>query len=177
MMCEVSDPNGVVLPVEHVCVVFSDYAIHQHSTCHMHIHQYVLPEQLFWRVAENCLDTGTLSACGVLGTLSKNLKPWFLVVLNLLHLNTVCSVSIRKKTIDTSGFLGELLVSMMVCEVNDPNGVVLVLEDLCCSFGTMQFTNTLRSLDSHTVCCARRVVFNSSWIWLGCWTSLWVWGS
>ena len=34
----------------------------------------------------------------------------------------------------------------MVCEVPEAGGVVLALQDLCCSLGKLPFSNTLRSL-------------------------------
>ena len=41
------------------------------------------------------------------------------------------------------GFLLDLVEKLKVCEVNEPRGVVLALEDLCCPFQMLPFTNTL----------------------------------
>ena len=51
-----------------------------------------------------------------------------------------------------------LVERLMVCEVNEPHGVVLALEDLCCPFPILPFTNTLSYPESHTlsgICAAR----------------------
>ena len=56
------------------------------------------------------------------------------------------------------GFLPFLVENLMVCDVNEPRGVVLALEDLCCPFPMLPFTNTLSSPGSHTlsgICAAR----------------------
>ena len=52
----------------------------------------------------------------------------------------------------------DLVEKLMLCEVNEPRGVVLVLEDLCCPFPMLPFPNTLSSPGSHTlsVICAAR---------------------
>lgn len=42
--------------------------------------------------------------------------------------------------------MGNWLISLIVCEVSDQKEVFLPLEHLFCSFGTMKFTKTLRSL-------------------------------
>ena len=43
------------------------------------------------------------------------------------------------------GFPLDLLKYLMVCEVNEPGGVFLTLEDLCWPFRMLPFTNTLSS--------------------------------
>lgn len=48
------------------------YAIHRDTefpSCHRHIQQYVVPEQLFSRIAELGLGTELLFGCGVLSAL------------------------------------------------------------------------------------------------------------
>ena len=84
-------------------------------------------------------------------------------------------------TSDQTGFQGDLLEKLMVCEVNDPCGVVLALKDLCCSFRNLPFTNTqwIPSVwHAHSgKYTATAVGFHGSWKWLGRWTSLWMWCS
>ena len=43
------------------------------------------------------------------------------------------------------GFFLDLVEKLKVCEVNEPRGFVLALEDLCCPFRMLPFTNTLSS--------------------------------
>ena len=43
------------------------------------------------------------------------------------------------------GFPLRLLNILMVCEVNEPSGVILALEDVCWPFEKLPFTHTLSS--------------------------------
>ena len=49
------------------------------------------------------------------------------------------------------GFRLDLVENLMVCDVNEPCGVVLALEDLCCPFRMLPFTNTISSPGSYTL--------------------------
>ena len=46
-------------------------------------------------------------------------------------------------TFDPTRFLGHLLGNLILCEVPEADGVILALEDLCCSFGKLPFKNTI----------------------------------
>ena len=50
---------------------------------------------------------------------------------------------------DQTGFPLDLLDNLMVCEVNEPSGVVLALEDPCWPIRILPFTNTLSSPSYH----------------------------
>ena len=108
-------------------------------------------------VAENDLGVELLSECGVVSTCSENQHPCFLWVLNMLDLIILGSMDIGRE-VTPSGFLLDLVEKLKVCEVNEPGGVVLALEDLCCHFRVLPLANTLSSPGSYTlsgICAAR----------------------
>ena len=54
---------------------------------------------------------------------------------------------------------------LMVYDMNEPRGVVLALEDLCCPFRVLPLANTLSSPGSYTlsgICAARDIMLHGS---------------
>lgn len=94
MVCEVSDPNGVVLALTGKPVLQDD-AI-KFPWCHMHIQQYVVPEQLFSVVAENGLGAKLLSGCAVLSALRIDILV-LCAVINMLDFIVLGSMGIGRE--------------------------------------------------------------------------------
>lgn len=84
------------------------------------------------------------SGCGVLSACIEHLNPCF--ALGSRHTCFHYSELYGCQKLMKQGF-GELHVNMVVYEVDVPNEVVLALEHLCCSFGTMPFNNRMSCLD------------------------------
>ena len=82
-------------------------------------------------VAENGLGTERVSGCGVVSAWSEDLHPCFVSVLNMLVCIMLGCMDIGQEVTKQS-FPLDLLDKLMVCEVNEPIGVVLALEDPCC---------------------------------------------
>ena len=85
-------------------------------------------------------------------------------VLNMLDFIILGSMDIGRE-VTPLGFLLYQVEKLMVCEVNEPRGIVLALIDLCCPFPMLPFTNTVSSPGSHTlsgICAARANRINGS---------------
>ena len=82
-------------------------------------------------VAENGLGTEILSVSGVVSTRNEDLNPCFVWMLNMLDFIFLGSMDIGRE-FTPRGFLLDLVEKLKVCEVNEPRGVILALEDLCC---------------------------------------------
>ena len=95
-------------------------------------------------VDENGLGTELVSGCGVVSAWNEDLHPCFVWVLNMLDCIILGSMDIGQD-MTKHCFLLDLLDQLMVCEVNEPSGVVLSLQDLFWPFGILPFTNTLSS--------------------------------
>ena len=65
-------------------------------------------------------------------------------VLNMLCFIILGSMDIGRQ-VTKQALLLDLVVKLMVCEVNEPRGVVLALEDLCWPIRVLPFTHTLSS--------------------------------
>ena len=94
--------------------------------------------------AENGLGTELVSGCGIVSAWTEDLHPCFVWVLNMLDCIILGSMDIREE-VTKQGFPLDLLDKLMVCEVNEPSGVVLALEDPCCPIRILPFTHTLSS--------------------------------
>ena len=81
-------------------------------------------------VAENGLGAEVVSGCGVVSAWIEDLYPCFVWVLNMLDCIILGSMDIGQK-VTKQGFPLDLLDKLMGCEVNEPSGVVLALEDNC----------------------------------------------
>ena len=92
--------------------------------------------------AENGLGTELVSGCGVVSAWTEGLHACFVGVLNMLDCIILCSMDIGQE-VTKQGFPLDLLDKLMVCEVNEPSGVVLALEDPCWPIGILPFTHTL----------------------------------
>ena len=95
-------------------------------------------------VAENDLGAELLSGCGVDSAWTEDLHPCFVWVLNMLDFSTLGSMDIGAY-MTPLGFLLDLVKYLKVCEVPEPRGVILALQDQCCQFRILPFTNTLSS--------------------------------
>ena len=95
-------------------------------------------------VAENGLGAELVSGCGVFSTWTEDLHPCFVWVLNMLDCIILGSMDIGQD-VTKQGFPLDLPKKLMVCEVNEPSGVVLALEDLCWPIRKLPFTHTLSS--------------------------------
>ena len=117
-----------------------------HSVYRHHIlfQAYVLPEPSFSMVAENYLGAELDSGCGVLSTWTEDLQPCFVWVLNMLDCIILGSMHIGQ-VVTKQGFPLDLLDKLMICEVNEPSGVFLSLEDPCRPILILPFTHTLSS--------------------------------
>ena len=82
-------------------------------------------------VAENGLGAELLSGCGVVSAWNENRHPCFVWVLNMLEFIIVDSMDFGRE-VTKQALLLDLVENLIVCEVNEPRGVVLALEDLCC---------------------------------------------
>ena len=95
-------------------------------------------------VAENVLGAELLSQCEVVSAWTEDLHPCFVWVLNMLDCIILGSMDIGQE-VTKQGFLLDVLDKLMVCEVNEPSGVVLALEDVCWPIRVLPFTHTLSS--------------------------------
>ena len=84
-------------------------------------------------VAENGLGAELLSGCGVVSAWNENQNPCFVWMLNMLDFIILDSMDIGRE-VPALGFLLDLVEKLKLCEMNEPCGVVLALEDLCCPF-------------------------------------------
>ena len=97
---------------------------------HIHFQAYVLPEPSFSMVAENGLGAELVSGFGFVSAWTEDLHPCFLWVLNMLDCIILVSMYIGQE-VTKQGFPLDLLDKLMVCEMNEPSGVVLALVDPC----------------------------------------------
>ena len=95
-------------------------------------------------VAESDLVNELVSGCGVVSVWTEDLHPCFVWVLNMLDCIILGSMDIGQE-VTKQGFPLDLLHKLMECEVNEPSGVVLHLEDPCWPIRVLPFTNTLSS--------------------------------
>ena len=95
-------------------------------------------------VAENGLGAGLVSGCGVVSAWNEDLHPCFVWVLNMFVCIILGSIDIGQE-VNKQGFPLDLLDKLMVCEVKEPSGVFLALEDWCWAIRILPFTNTLSS--------------------------------
>ena len=95
-------------------------------------------------VAENALGAELVSGCGVVSAWNNDPHPCFVWVLNMLDCIIQGSMDIGQ-AVTKQGFPLDLLDQLMVCEVNEPSGVVLALEDLFWPIRILPFTHTLSS--------------------------------
>ena len=82
-------------------------------------------------VAENGLGAELVSQCGVVSACTEDLHPCFLWVLKMFNSIILGSIDIGQE-VTKEGFPLDLLKKLLVCEVNEPSGVVLALEDRNC---------------------------------------------
>ena len=111
----------------------SNIAIYPHTEFprdHIHFQEYVLPDPSCCMVAENGLGAELVPGCGIVSAWTEDLPPCFVWVLNMLDCIILGSMDIGKE-VKKQGFPLDLLDKLMVCEVNQPSGVVLALEYLC----------------------------------------------
>ena len=94
-------------------------------------------------VAENGLGAELLSGCGVVSDWNEDRHPCFVWVLNMLVFIILGSMDIGRYGTPLS-FLPDLVKMLMVREVPETRGVILALENICCPFRLLPFTNTLR---------------------------------
>ena len=95
-------------------------------------------------VAENGLGAELLSQCGVVSAWPEDLHPCFVWVLNMHDCIILGPMDIGQ-VVNKQVFPLDLLDKLMVCEVNEPSGVVLALEDLCWPIPILPFTHTFSS--------------------------------
>ena len=95
-------------------------------------------------VAENGLGAELVSQCGVVSAWTEDLHPCFVWMLNMLDCIILGSMDIGQE-VTKQGFPLDLLDKLMICEVNEPCGVVFALEDPCWPFRKLPFTHTLSS--------------------------------
>ena len=74
-------------------------------------------------VAENGLGAELVSGCGVISTWTEDLHPYFVWVLNMLDFIILGSMDIGQE-VTKQGFPLDLPDKLMVCEVNEPSGLV-----------------------------------------------------
>ena len=111
-------------------------------------------------VAGNGLGAELVSEYGFVSAWTEDLHPCFVWVLNMLDCIFLGSMDIGQE-VTKQGLTLELLDKLMVCEVNEPSGVVLALEDLCWPIRILPFTHTLSSQGitytfRHMCCQSRR---------------------
>ena len=92
--------------------------------------------------SENDLFNELASGCGVVSAWTEDLHPCLVWVLNMLDCIILDSKDIEQE-VTLQGFPLDLLYQLMVCEVNEPSGVVLALEDPCWPFRNLSVTNNL----------------------------------
>ena len=83
-----------------------------------------------------------VSGCGFASAWTEDLHACFVWVLNMLDCIILGSMDIGQE-VTKQGFPLDLLGKLMVCEVNEPSGVVLALENLCWPFRKLSVTNNL----------------------------------
>ena len=81
-------------------------------------------------VAENDLGAELVSGCGVVSAWTEDLQPWFVWVFNVIVCFILGSMDIGQE-VTKQGFPLDVLDKVIVCEVNEPSGVVLAREDMC----------------------------------------------
>ena len=112
----------------------SSVAIGEHTQFpidHIHFRAHVLPKSIESMVAENGLGPELLSGCGAVSTGKEDWLPYYVWVFNMLDFIIMVSMDIGQQ-VTPPGFLLDLVEILMVCDVNEPRGVFLALEDLCC---------------------------------------------
>ena len=82
--------------------------------------------------------------CGVSSAWTEDLHPCFVWVLSMLDCIILVSMDIGQE-VTKQDFTLDLLDKLMVCEVNEPSGVDLALEDPCWPIRMWPFTHTLSS--------------------------------
>ena len=115
-------------------------------------------------VAENGLGAELVSGCGVASAWTEDLHACFVWVLNIRDCIILGSVDIGQE-VTQQGFPVDVLDKLMVCEVNEPSGVVLALEDPAGQFESCHSPTHSVFQGSHTlsdICAARTVVFRGS---------------
>ena len=95
-------------------------------------------------VAENDGGDELVSGCGVVSAWTENLHSCFVWLLNVLDYIILGYMNIGQE-VTKYGFALDLPDKLMVCEVNEPSGVVLALEDRCWPIRILPFTHTLSS--------------------------------
>ena len=143
-------------------MALSNVAIRQHTKFtrdHIHFQGYVLPVPSCCMVAENGLVAELVSGCGVVSAWNEDLHPSFVWVLNMLDCIILGSIDIGQE-VSKQGFPLDLLDHLMVCEVNEPSGVVLAWEDPCWPFQMLPFSHKLTfpgiTYTFRHMCCQKR---------------------
>ena len=95
-------------------------------------------------VVENGLGAELVSGCGVVSACTEDLHPCFVWVLNMLDCIILGCMDIGQE-VTKQGFPLDVLNKLMVCEVNEPSGVVLAMEDHCWPIRKLPITHTLSS--------------------------------
>ena len=95
-------------------------------------------------VGENGLGAELVSQCGGVNAWTEDLHPCFVWVLNMLDFIILGSMDIGQQVTKES-FPLDVLEKLMVCEVNEPSGVILALEIPCWPIPILPFTHTLSS--------------------------------
>ena len=93
---------------------------------------------------ENGFGAELVSQCGVVSAWTEDLHPCFVWVLNMLDCIILGSMDIGQE-VTKQGFPLDVLHKLMVCEGNEPSGVVLALEDPSWPIRKLPFTHTLSS--------------------------------
>ena len=115
-------------------------------------------------VAENGLGPELVPGYGVVSAWTEDLHPCFVLVLNMLDCIILGSMDIGQEE-TKQGFPLHLLHKLMVCEVNEPSGVVLALEDPGWPIRMLPLTNILSSPGISTlsaICAARAIMLHGS---------------
>ena len=95
-------------------------------------------------VGENGLGAELVVGCGVVSDFTEDLHPCFVWVLNMFDCIILGSMDIGQ-AVTKQGFPLDVIDKLMVCEVNEPSGVVLALEDPSWPIRILPFTHTLSS--------------------------------
>ena len=115
-------------------------------------------------VAENGLFAELVSGCGVVSAWTEDLDACFVWVLNMLDCIILGSTDIGQE-VTKQGFPLDLLDKLMVCEVNEPSGVVLSLADPAGQFEYCHSPTHSVPQASHTlsgICAARAIMLHGS---------------
>ena len=94
--------------------------------------------------AENGLGAELFYRRGVFSAWTDDLHPCFVWVLNMIDCIILGSMYIEQE-VSKEGFPLDVLDKLMVCEVNEPSGVVLALVDPGVPIQALPFTHTLSS--------------------------------